>query len=268
MRRRALFTVTVALAGAASVVLAGCGAGSRGDASATASPGSSSASLTGQITVLAAASLTESFTTLGRQFEAAHPGSKVTFGFAASSTLATQITQGAPADVFASASPVNMTQVVDAKAATVPVTFARNVLEVAVPPANPAEITQLPDLARPGVKVAVCVEAVPCGAGAKEVFAKAELTVVPATVEPDVKATLSKVTLGEVDAGVVWATDVIAAGSAVRGIPIPADLNYSSSYPIATLTASENPALAQAFVDYVRSVDGATVLSSAGFEKP
>jgi molybdate transport system substrate-binding protein len=224
--------------------------------------------LSGQITVLAAASLTGSFGAIGRQFEAAHPGTKVVFSFAASSALATQITAGAPADVFASASAKNMDAVVAAKAAEAPTVFAKNVMEIAVPPANPAKITALADLARPGVKVALCAETVPCGSAARKLFTNATITVKPVTNEVDVKATLSKVTLGEVDAGVVYVTDVLAAGAKVKGIAIPGDVNASTSYPIATLTASRNPALARAFVDHVLSVDGATALTEAGFEKP
>jgi molybdate transport system substrate-binding protein len=218
--------------------------------------------------VLAAASLTGSFTEIGKDFEAAHPGTEVVFSFGASSTLATQITSGAPADVFASASAKNMDAVVAAKAVADPKTFAKNVMEVAVPPTNPAKITQLTDLARPGVKVVLCAEAVPCGSTARKVFTNARITVTPVSNEADVKATLAKITLGEADAGVVYVTDVLAAGDKVKGITIPADLNASTSYPIATLTAAKNPDLATAFVDYVLSVEGATTLTDAGFEKP
>jgi molybdate transport system substrate-binding protein len=161
-----------------------------------------------------------------------------------------------------------MDQVVTAKAASDPQTFAKNVMEIAVPPANPAHIAQLSDLAKPGVKVVLCAEAVPCGSTARKVFANAKLTVTPVSNEADVKATLTKVQLGEADAGVVYVTDVLAAGSHVKGITIPADVNASTSYPIATLTSAKNPDLAKAFVAYVLSVDGATVLSQAGFEKP
>jgi molybdate transport system substrate-binding protein len=224
--------------------------------------------LSGQLTVLAAASLTESFTKIGRQFEAAHPGTKVVLSFGASSTLATQITQGAPADVFASASKKNMDSVVAAKGATDPRIFAKNVMEIAVPPSNPAGVAQLSDLAKSSVKVVLCAAEVPCGSTARQVFANAGLTVTPVSNEADVKSTLAKVELGEADAGVVYVTDVTAAGTKVKGIAIPADVNASTSYPIAPLAASKNPDLAKAFVDYVLSPGGATVLSEAGFEKP
>jgi molybdate transport system substrate-binding protein len=224
--------------------------------------------MSGTINVFAAASLKEAFTTLGQQFEAAHPGTKVVLSFGPSSGLATQITQGAPADVFASASTKNMDQVVRAAAATSPTDFASNVMEIAVPAKNPAGITTLSDLARSGVKVALCQKAVPCGTTAVKVFTKARLTLTPVTQEVDVKAVLTKVTLGEVDAGVVYLTDVRAAGAKVKGIEIPANLNASTRYPIATLTRAPNKATAQAFTDYVLSPDGAGVLSAAGFARP
>ena len=276
MRRPAL-RVLAAVA-TTSALLAGCGSGSGGGSagapSTSAASGSSATSsssgdsVTGNLAVLAAVSLTESFTAIGKAFEAAHPGTKVVFSFGASSTLATQITAGAPADVFASASAKNMDAVVAAKAATDPKPFAKNVMEIAVPPANPANIAQLSDLAKPGVKVVLCAEAVPCGAGARTVFANAKITVTPVSNEADVKATLSKVTLGEADAGIVYVTDVLAAGAKVKGITIPADVNASTTYPIAALSASKSPDLAKAFVDEVLSAEGATALTGAGFEKP
>jgi molybdate transport system substrate-binding protein len=253
---------------AGCVVLSGCGSSSSGSDDGSDSSPQASAGLNGSITVFAAASLTGSFTTLGQQFEAAHPGTKVTFSFGPSSGLATQIGSGAPADVFASASPKNMAQVVTAKAATTSTNFAKNVMEIAVPPANPGKITQLSDLAKKSEKVVLCAAEVPCGVGARAVFANAKLTVTPVSNEVDVKSTLAKVTLGEADAGIVYVTDVLAAGDKVKGIEIPADVNASTEYPIAALTASKNSALAQAFVDYVLSADGSTALTAAGFEKP
>ena len=256
------------------IVLAGCSSSSDSDSGAATGPPSSGASarsadgLTGSITVFAAASLTEAFTTLGQQFETANPGTKVTFSFGPSSGLASQIVSGAPADVFASAAPKNMAQVVTAKAATGSTNFAKNVMEIAVPPANPGKIIGLADLAKPGEKVVLCAAEVPCGVGARAVFANAKLTVTPVSNEVDVKSTLAKVTLGEADAGIVYVTDVLAAGSKVKGIPIPADVNASTEYPIAALSGSKNLPLAQAFEAYVLSNDGATVLTSSGFEKP
>jgi molybdate transport system substrate-binding protein len=258
-------TVLIAAALTAVALLCACGSP---DGDTTTPAGSAATGLTGEITVLAAASLTGAFTTLGRQFEAAHPGTEVTFSFGPSSGLATQITSGSPADVFASASARNMDTVVAAEAAGAPATFARNVMEIAVPPANPGRITALADLAGPKVKVALCAAEVPCGVGAHTVFDNAGLTVTPVTEEVDVKATLTKVQLGEVDAGVVYVTDVLAAGDKVKAIEIPADVNAPTSYPISTLTASRNPALARAYVDYVLSAEGAQALTAAGFEKP
>jgi len=222
----------------------------------------------GSITVFAAASLTDAFNTLGKNFQAAHPGTTITFNYGASSALATQITQGAPADVFASASTKNMDQVVTAKAASDPTTFVKNEMEIAVPPSNPANVTQLSDLAKSSVKVVLCQPEVPCGATAQKVFSNAKITVKPVSEEADVKSTLAKVTLGEADAGVVYVTDVLAAKDKVKGVEIPEDVNASTSYPIAPLTASKNADLAKAFVDYVLSPDGASVLSAAGFAKP
>jgi molybdate transport system substrate-binding protein len=239
----------------ATALLSGCGS-------------STGAAPARQLRVFAASSLTEAFQTMGARFQEAHPGTTVTFNFGASSALATQLTQGASADVFASASAKNMDTVVAANAAGTPTTFVKNVMEIAVPPTNPANVRALADLANPRVKVAVCQVVVPCGSTAVKVFANAKLTVQPVTQEADVKSTLAKVELGEVDAGVVYMTDVRAAKDKVAGIEIPADVNASTSYPIATLTASGNADLARAFVDYVLSADGATVLTAAGFARP
>jgi molybdate transport system substrate-binding protein len=220
------------------------------------------------IRVFAAASLTGTFTTLGRQFEKAHPGTTVQFSFGPSSGLATQIGSGAPADVFASASPANMDTVVQAKQAADPHDFATNSMEIATPPKNPAKISSVTDLARPGVKVAVCQAEVPCGKVATQVFANARLHVKPVTEEVDVKSVLTKVTLGEVDAGVVYVTDVLAAGSKVTGIEIPDAVNARTSYPIAALTGSTHAGTAKAFVSFVLSDAGARVLKDAGFQGP
>lgn len=242
------------------VALAGCTPA----AGTTTTPSAPSAT----IIVFAAASLTETFTRLGAQFEVAHPGTRVVFSFGPSSTLATQINQGAPADVFASASTKNMNDVVTAGHAAHPTIFARNVLTVAVPVTNPAGVTSLADLAGSSVKVALCQAAVPCGMLADRVLANASLAVTPVTREADVKAVLTKVTLGEVDAGLVYVTDVKAAGNKVRGIEIPAEVNESTDYPIATLTASSHRADGQAFTDYVLSREAEQVFTEAGFTAP
>ena len=264
MTHRRTLAVTT-LAAAATVTLTACSSST--PAASTTAPGSP-APVSGTVTVLAAASLQDSFTTLGKQFQAAHPGTQVKLSFGASSALAQQINQGAPADVFASAAPTNMKQVTDAGGASAPKNFVKNVMEIAVPPSNPAKVGGLADLARPGVKVALCQPQVPCGAVAAQVFKNAQVTVTPVTLEQDVKSTLTKVQLNEADAGVVYTTDVRAAGAKVTGIPIPADVNASTEYPIAALSKAPNSAGAQAFVDYVLSPAGQTVLTAAGFEKP
>ena len=254
-------------ASACAVLVAVTGCGSSGSKS-RAGGSDSAAALHGNVTVLAAASLTESFHTLAERFEAAHPGVTVKLSFGASSALAQQIQAGAPADVFASAAVKNMQQVISAGDASSSSNFASNVMEIAVPPSNPAGIHQVADLAKPGVKVALCQRQVPCGATAYTVFAHAGITVTPVTEEADVKSTLTKVETDEVDAGVVYVTDVRAAGSKVTGIEIPASVNASTEYPIAALSKAANSAAAKAFVDYVLSGAGQAVLLAAGFEKP
>jgi molybdate transport system substrate-binding protein len=260
--------LTAIAAGLAACVLAGCASSSSGSSSPSASPSSSASASTASITVFAAASLTGTFTQLGKQFEAANPGDKVTFSFGPSSGLAMQITSGAPADVFASAATANMDQVVSAGDASNPTNFAKNIMEVAVPPSNPANVTSVDNLAKSSVKVALCQPQVPCGVTAASVFKNAGITVKPVTLEADVKSVLAKVELNDVDAGMVYVTDVKAAGSKVKGVQIPADDNASTLYPIATITQSSHMAVAQAFVAYVLSPAGQQVLSAAGFEKP
>jgi molybdate transport system substrate-binding protein len=218
------------------------------------------------ITVYAASSLTEAFDTIKGRFAKQHPGVKIDIVYGASSDLATQITQGAHADVFASASMKNMQSVVSAGQASDPADFAKNTLEIAVPPGNPARITSMADLAKPGVKVAVCAPAVPCGAVAARVFANAKLHVKPVAQLADVKSTLAAVESKEVDAGLVYVTDVRAAGGKVHGIVIPAVVEASTTYPIAVLKGA--PTLARQFVAYVLSAAGRAVLTADGFSAP
>lgn len=259
--------VTIAAAGFAVAAVAGCGS-SGGPGSPASSGPAASAKLSGSITVFAAASLQGAFTTIGQQFQAAHPGVKVTFSFGPSSGLAQQIISGAPADVFASASPKNMQQVVSAGDAASPATFASNVMEVATPPGNPGHVSSVADLAKKPVKVALCQPQVPCGAVAAQVFSNAKITVRPVTLQPDVKSVLTQVELGNVDAGMVYVTDVKAAGTKVRGVVIPAAENASTAYPIAPVSKSSNLAVARAFEAYVLSPAGQSVLAAAGFQKP
>ncbi|MGW5385950.1 molybdate ABC transporter substrate-binding protein [Nocardia sp. NPDC003963] len=245
--------------------LAGCGSADSGDESGNTSPDG----IHGTVTVFAAASLTETFTTLGEQFEQAHPGVDVVFSFGGSSALAEQIEQGAPADVFASAALRNMEQVVASGDITAgPVTFVRNSLEIAVPTGNPGRISGLADFGRPEPRIALCAEQVPCGAAADKVFAAAGVTPQPDTREPDVKAVLTKVTLGEVDAALVYRTDVRAADDKVTGIEFPEADKAVNDYPIAPVAAAPNPAAAAAFIDFVLSPQARSVFTTAGFDTP
>jgi molybdate transport system substrate-binding protein len=246
--------------------LAGCG--STGQATPEAATTSSSAGGAKTLTVFAAASLTGTFTELGKTFEAAHPGTTVRFNFGSSATLAQQITQAAPADVFAAASPATMKTVTDASLAASPVTFVRNKLEIAVPADNPAKVDDLKDLTDPKIKVALCAEQVPCGAAAIKALDAAGLKVTPVTLEQDVKATMTKVELGEVDAALVYKTDVIAAAGKVRGIAFAEADKAINDYPIAALTEAPALDLAEQFVDLVLSPQGRDVLVKAGFEAP
>jgi len=256
---------TLVIAALVTVAVVGCSSSS---SSSPSSSGSSGSSATGTITVFAAASLTGAFTQLGKQFEAAHKGDTVKFSFGPSSGLATQITSGAPADVFASASPGTMQDVVSAGDASSPENFAKNTAEVAVPPNNPATVKSVNDLAKKSVKVALCQPQVPCGEVAAEVFKNVGITVKPVTLQPDVKSVLTQVETGNVDAGMVYVTDVMAAGSKVKGITVPASDNASTLYPIATIKDSKHQSEAQAFMNYVLSPTGQQVLTAAGFEQP
>ncbi|RBY75526.1 molybdate ABC transporter substrate-binding protein [Geodermatophilus sp. TF02-6] len=268
--------VRLALSVAAVLALTACGGTSAGDAASSASSAAASSAasssgedLTGTLTVFAAASLTDVFTDLGDRLEADHPGLDVQFNFAGSSQLATQLTQGAPADVFASANEAQMEVVTDAGLqAADPTVFTENVLEIAVPKGNPAHVTGLADFADPDLTLAVCAPDVPCGAAAQEVFQAAGIDAQPDTQEEDVKAALTKVQLGEVDAALVYATDVQAASGDVEGIEFPEAEQAVNQYPICTLEAAPNPDAAQAFVDLVDSDEGQQALEDAGFRAP
>jgi molybdate transport system substrate-binding protein len=222
-----------------------------------------------EIIVFAAASLTETFTELGERFEAENPDTTVTFNFSGSSALANQINEGAPVDVFASASPVNMDQVTETGAVSGdPAVFARNRLEIAVPAGNPGGVTGIADFADRDRTIALCAEQVPCGAAAKKALDAAGVTASPDTLERDVKAVLTKVELGEVDAALVYRTDVRAAGDEVEGIEFAESDQAVNDYPIATLAEAPNSVGAREFVDFVRSDTGRSVLTGAGFEGP
>ncbi|GAA1661659.1 molybdate ABC transporter substrate-binding protein [Glycomyces endophyticus] len=253
MRTRPALALTAALALAA---LTACGSGD--DTGAETEPTT--------LTVLAAASLTEAFTEIGERFEAEHDGVDVELSFAASSDLAAQITEGAPADVFASADQKNMDKVVDAGAAVDPQPFALNQLVIAVPAGNPDGVTGLADLA--GLDFAACAAEVPCGAAAQTAIDASGTAVTPVTYEADVKSTLQKLTLGEVDAALVYRTDAIAAQDEVDAVEFPESAEAVNTYPVTALADAAAPDLAAEFTAYVLGDDAWTVLEAAGFQRP
>ncbi|MFE9096980.1 molybdate ABC transporter substrate-binding protein [Streptomyces sp. NPDC007264] len=263
---------TPQLAGAAAaalLALSACSASSGSGSSRTPDSSASSPKPSGTVTVFAAASLKESFTALGKKFEKEHPGTRVTFSFSGSDTLAASITGGAPADVFAAASPRTMKIVTDAgDASGTPATFVRNQLEIATLSGNPDRISSLKDLTRPGLKVVLCDKAVPCGAAAQKALEASRLTLTPVSYEQDVKSALNKVELKEADAALVYRTDVKAAGGRVQGVEFPESAEAVNDYPIALLKDAPNAPAAEAFVALVRSAEGRKVLTEAGFLRP
>lgn len=264
-------TLRAAGAGAAALLaLSACSSttDSSGTGSDTAVSGSS-AKLSGTVTVFAAASLQESFTTLGKEFEKEHPGTKVVFNFGGSDTLAASITGGAPADVFAAASAKTMAIVTDQKDAVgTPATFVRNQLEIATLPGNPDKITSLKDLTKSSLKVVLCDRTVPCGSAVQTALEASGLELTPVSYEQDVKSALTKVELKEADAAVVYKTDVKAAGDKVEGVDFPESAEAVNDYPIAVLKNTPNPTTAKAFIELVKSAEGQKVLTAAGFLKP
>ncbi|GAB3655453.1 type 2 periplasmic-binding domain-containing protein [Glycomyces tarimensis] len=225
----------------------------------------------GALHVFAAASLTEAFGRIATDFEDADPGIDVVLNFAGSASLAAQIDEGAPADVFASAAPTNMDEVIQEGHAEDPEVFARNELTIAVAEGNPLGIDSPDDLADPEVKVAVCAEAVPCGAAARTAIEAAGVDLTPVTYESDVKAALAKLALGEVDAALVYRTDVKAASGGVDGVDgvdFPESATAVNDYSIAVLDDAPNPSAAAAFAEYVRSDEALAVLTAAGFQAP
>src|SRR3954469_23057646 len=248
-------SAAVAAGGLVLATLSACGGGDGdGDGDAT-------------LTVLAASSLTGTFTELGHQFESQHSGVTVKFAFDSSATLAQQATQGAPAAVLATADTATMDSASSAQASK-PQAFATNVMVLATPAANPAHVQSFADLDRPSVKFVVCVPTAPCGKVAQALLDQDHITGTPVSQEVDVKSVLAKLTEGEADAGIVYETDGVAAGDAVTAVPIPGSAKQVTTYPIVALEQSENADLAQQFVDLVTSSDGQQVLRDAGFGKP
>ncbi|HEY6634398.1 MAG TPA: molybdate ABC transporter substrate-binding protein [Acidimicrobiia bacterium] len=221
------------------------------------------------VLVSAAASLTDGFAEIESAFEDANPGVDIVLNLGGSSGLREQILEGAPADVFASANLSNMDQVVDAGAvAGEPIIFARNLLQIAVPPGNPGGVTGLTDFAREELLIGLCAEGVPCGDFAREALAAAGVLPSTDTDEPDVRALLTKIEAGELDAGITYVSDVVSAGGSVEGIEIPEGENVVAAYPIATLAEAASPEVSQDFVDFVLSAEGLAILVEHGFAAP
>ncbi|MGY0020548.1 molybdate ABC transporter substrate-binding protein [Streptomyces sp. cg35] len=267
-RTRRMLSVA-GLGTAALLTLSACGSSDSGSSSDSSAPASADKKLSGTVTVFAAASLKESFTTLGKQFEKEHPGTKVTFNFGGSDSLAAGINGGAPADVFAAASPKTMKIVTDKGGASgEPTTFVRNQLEIATLPGNPDKVSSLKDLTNSDLKVVLCDKSVPCGAAAQKALDASKLKLTPVSYEQDVKSALTKVELKEADAAVVYKTDVHAAGDKVEGVEFPESTDAINDYPIALLKDAPNAAAAKEFMKLVQSADGQKVLTEAGFLKP
>jgi len=251
---------------AVGLLLAGCGSS---DTRASDQTGTTAPPEARTLTVLAAASLTDAFTALEKKFEADHPGVDVQLSFDGSSALVQQITNGAPADVFASADENNMKKVTDAGLADgTPEIFATNQLMIAAPPDNPAKIASFADLAKDGVVVVVCAPQVPCGAATEKVEQATGVTLKPVSEEQNVKAVLTKVRSGDADAGVVYVTDVNSAGDKVKGIEFPESAQAINSYPIAALKDAPQAGLAKEFVELVRGAAGKAELTRVGFVVP
>lgn len=250
---------------AIGLLLAGCSTAAMPTPTPTRNPDA----LTGTINVFAAASLTETFQAIATAFKAEHPNVTVTFNFGGSSGLAAQITQGAPADVFAAASATTMKTVTDASLTDGnPTTFVTNTLEIAVPPANPGKVTGLADFANPDLAIVLCAVEVPCGAAAKTVLDKAGIVASVDSFEQDVKSVLTKIEIDEADAGLVYKTDVLSAGDKVKGVDFPEASAAVGKYPIALLSTSTNKTAARAFIDFVLSPAGIKIMTDAGFGAP
>jgi molybdate transport system substrate-binding protein len=256
------------VASALAVVVAGCSSGSSTKTSTTGSSSTTGAKLSASLSVFAAASLTDAFTAAKTTLKNANPGLTLTYNFAGSNALVAQITQGAPADVFASADTRNMQKLVDANLVDPPVTFVRNKLEIAVAPGNPKRITGLADLAKPGVSAVLEAVGVPAGDYTRQILAAQHIAVTPKSLETDVKSALAKVTSGEADATAVYVTDIKAAGPKVTGVAVPDAQQPDIAYPIAVVKATKDRSTAQAFVDSAVSGEVQKALEAAGFRPP
>lgn len=260
----------LAVGAVVALVVAACG-GSDDDTAAAAGTGGSAAGgpVTGEVRVLAAASLTDVFEDIATVFVEQNPDAEVTFSFAGSSALVTQVVEGAPADVLATASAGTMDDAVAADAVQGdPAVFARNALVLVVPAGNPGDVTELADLADTERFVGLCAEDVPCGALATEVLSDEDVTPRVDTYEPDVRSLLTKVTSGELDAGLVYRTDALAAGDDVEIVEVPALDDHVTAYPIAPLADAPNPEAAERFVELVLGGEGLAILGDAGFLPP
>lgn len=227
------------------------------------------AGVEGDIVVFAAASLTESFTEAAEAFNAINPGANVAFSFDASSALVQQIIEGAPADAFASADLNNMKKLTDeALNGTEPEIFATNVLTIIVAPGNPLGITGVEDLVNSDIKTVICAAEVPCGNYANQIFEAAGITVTPVSFEQNVRGVTTKVVEGEADAGIVYVTDVIAAGDAADYVEIPKDINVIAEYPIAAVAETSHADVVDAFIAFLLSDEGQAIFAKYGFEGP
>jgi molybdate transport system substrate-binding protein len=247
------------------------GAATTGAAATDAAPGTTGAERAGggELTVFAATSLTEAFTEIGEAFSAANPDAQPTFSFDASSALVQQITEGAPADVFASADIANMDKLTEAELnGSQPETFATNLLTIIVAPDNPLGITGVDDLANPDIKTVVCAPEVPCGNYANQIFESAGVEVTPVSLEENVRGVVTKVTAGEADAGIVYVTDVIAAGNAADMVEIPDEINVVAEYPVATVAESGNQETGEGFIEFLLGGEAQSILADHGFGAP
>ncbi|AMT71078.1 molybdate ABC transporter substrate-binding protein [Mycobacteroides immunogenum] len=250
-----------------SLMVAGCGSPTASEEGSTAtSAGSGAASV--QLHVLAAASLRKAFTDIGKSFESTHAGTTVEFTFAGSSDLVTQLTQGAPADVLATADSATMDKAWKAHSVINPVDFAANTLTIVVAPGNPKGIGGFADLARPGLDVVVCAPQVPCGAAAAATSKEAGVQLNPVSEESSVTDVLNKVIAGQADAGLVYFTDAKAAGDKVTAVRFPEAQSISNTYPIAVTSNSRNPERANQFIETVNGDVGHQILAAAGFSAP